>query len=147
MTRTSTADRPELAAADAVRNYLNNLFELSIRQGEALCREDFESLENLIDQKADLLRMLDVASEKLRKMGWDLHNPSTYPKEVTSSSALREAADISRKLQAHERYILGQMIAQRQLVGDRLDAILQKRLAVTGYRTHRSHGGIVDAAS
>lgn len=144
---TSTPARSGQSEASAARELLEMLFDLSNRQGDALNREDYSALEGLLTEKSDLLTKFQEAVNSLREMGWDLNNPTTYPKDSAVAATLREASDISRKLQAHERYVLGQMIVQRQLAGDRMDAILQKRMAVTGYSISRERGGIFDAAS
>ena len=134
-------------AAITAREILSDLFELSNRQADALNRENYEELDLLITKKADLLAALDNIVAGLKERGWELNNPTTYPKDSTIAAALRDAADISRRLQAHERYILGQMIVQRQFVGDRMDRIMQKRLAIAGYQAIRRRGQLIDAAS
>lgn len=146
-TTTLTTARSGQPEASAARELLEKLFNLSNRQGDALNREDYSALDELLTEKSDLLAQLQETVKGLRVMGWDLNNPTTYPKDSAVAAVLREASDISRKLQAHERYVLGQMIVQRQFAGDRMDAILQKRMAVTGYSVSRERGGIFDAAS
>jgi hypothetical protein len=122
------------------------LFNLSLAQAEALEREVYDRLEHLVAQKSVLLPLLKSAMEAAEARGWKLGDPSTFPADETCAALLRESSDLSRRLQAHEKYVLGQMLAHRSQVGERLDALMMKRQAAAGYRGPSHRGVAIDTS-
>ncbi|MBU0509634.1 hypothetical protein KKH27_12475 [bacterium] len=139
------AGRSADQAAGRTRELLRQLLILSAGQSDALDRADYSGLGAILDRKQTLLKELDAAIRDLRERGWDLQDPQTYSRDECAP-ILREAADLSRKLQAHERYLLGSLIALRDQVGERMNAVIRKRLAATGYRGIAANGAYIDAA-
>ncbi len=140
----SIEDRAALRLAAGLRGLFRELLALSARQMELLEAEDLEGLARTVERKDALLELLPPALGAARARGWELHDPSSFPRQGSCAVLLADAADLARRLQAHERYCLGQMIVRRQQVGDRLDAILEKRNAAAGYRVLPSHGVVLD---
>jgi hypothetical protein len=147
VTSSTIAARKAVKLAGALRGLLRQLFDLSTSQMEALERNDLEGLETIAARKSELLEMLPLALEAVRAQNWALHDPSTFPKDGPCASLLNEAADLSRRLQIHEKYVLGQMVARQHQVGQRLDAIMTKRNAAAGYRVPVTRGRGIDKAS
>jgi hypothetical protein len=147
VTSSTMAARKALKLAGALRGLLRELFCLSTSQMEALERNDLEGLEVIAGRKSELLEALPIALEAIRAQNWNLHDPTTYPVDGACSQILTEAADLSRRLQIHEKYVLGQLVARKNQVGDRLDSILNKRNAAAGYRVPRTRGRSIDKAS
>jgi hypothetical protein len=146
MTRSVLTERRAHRTAKALRDLFHHLFELSEQQMDTLEREDFENLESLAARKAELLTLIPRAVEEAKQYGWMLHDPSTFPSEGSCAALVREAADLARRLQAHERYVLGQMVVRKNAIGTRLDAILENRNAAAGYRVMNAHGSTIDTA-
>ena len=146
MTPALSRNRAAWRVAGSLRGVLRELFNLSLTQAEALDREDYDRLENVVAQKAVLFPVLNAAVSAAGARGWNLHDPSTYPADEECASLLRESADLSRRLQAHEKYVLGQMLARRNQVGERLDALMMKRQAAAGYRGPSHRGVTIDTS-
>jgi hypothetical protein len=140
----SREDRAALRLAAGLRGLFAELFALSTRQMELLDREDFDALEETVERKEALLQLLPPALGAARARGWELHNPASFPEGADCHALVAEAADLSRRLQAHERFCISQMLVRRQQVGDRLTAILEKRNAAAGYRVPSPYGGAID---
>jgi hypothetical protein len=147
VTSSTIAARKAVKLAGALRGLLRELFNLSTRQMEALERNDFEALESLAARKSELLEALPLALEAARAQKWVLHDPSTFPTDGPCAVILNEAADLSRRLQIHEKYVLGQLVARQGQVGQRLDSIMNKRNAAAGYRVPVTRGRGFDKAS
>jgi hypothetical protein len=130
--------------AGALHRLLKELFELSVRQMELLDRHDLELFEEVIERKAVILEVLPRALQTARDLGWSLEDPATFPIAEPCASYLYGAADLARRLQAHERYCLGQTIARRRQIGDRLALLSERRHAAAGYRVPRTRGSAVD---
>jgi hypothetical protein len=135
-----------LQTATVLRDLMRRLFTLSIRQMEMLDREDYGALEQTLTEKATLLNVLPAALEAGSRLGWKLHDPATYPTEAESAKRVCEAADLSRRLQAHERFSLSQALARRSLMDERMSALFSRRHAASGYAVPRTHGGLLDTA-
>jgi len=146
MTPASSWNRIACRTAGSLRGVLRELFNLSLTQAQALDREDYDRLEDLVAQKSALFPLLKASAGAAKARGWELHDPSTYPVDETCASLLRESADLSRRLQAHEKYVLGQMLARRNQVGERLDALMVKRQAAAGYRGPSHRGVAIDTS-
>jgi hypothetical protein len=146
MTSAPPRNRSDCRTADGLRGVLRELFDLSLAQAQALDREDYERLESLLARKSNVLPLLQTAMTAAEKRGWKINDPSTYPADETCASLLREAADLGRRLQAHEKYVLGQMLHQRNQVGERLDALVLKRQAAAGYRGLSQRGATIDTS-
>ena len=144
MTRARSKAREAYTIARALRSLLQELFTQSLRQMELLECEDYETLEEVVLKKSALLDMLPPVLEAAKSQGWQLHDPSTYPEDRTCALWIREAADLSTRLQAHEKYCLGEMITRQGRVGDRLTRLLGKRNAVAGYRVPLTRGNTVN---
>lgn len=140
----SDEDRAALRLAAGLRGLCRELLALSTRQLELLDCDDFEALADTVDRKDALLQLLPPALAAARDRGWELHDPASFPPEGSCALLLRDAADLARRLQAHERYCLSQMIARRRQVGERLVAILEKRNAAAGYRVLQTRGAVLD---
>ena len=147
VTSSTSAARKALKLAGALRGLLRELFALSTGQLEALERNDFEELETIVARKSELLEYLPVALDAARAQRWVLHDPATFPKDGPCGAVLQEASDLSRRLQLHEKYVLGQMLARRSQLGQRLDTILNRRNAAAGYRVPVTRGRSIDKAS
>jgi hypothetical protein len=130
--------------AGALHRLLKELLSLSVRQMELLDRQDLDLLEEVLDQKAVILEVLPRALQTARDLGWSLEDPATYPAAEPAASFIREAADLARRLQAHERYCLGQTIARRRQLGDRLAQLSERRHAAAGYRVPGRRGTAID---
>jgi len=146
MTRAVFIARGAQQTARALRSLLEELFSQSLKQMELLERENYAAIERLLERKAALLQMLPAVIAAARERGWDLHQPSTFPADETCARLLREAADFAVRLQAHEKYCLGEMITRRNRIGERLTVLLSKRNAASGYRVAQTRGRTVDAS-
>jgi len=146
MTASLRAARSSRRTAEALRELFRELFRLSTAQVEALDRQDFASLEETLAKKTHLLELLAPALSEAERYGWKLHDSSTFPTSDPCADALREAAELSRRLQAHERFVLGQLLTHRDHIGHRLDAVMNKRFAAAGYRVPKARGATVDTA-
>ena len=146
MTPALSRNRAAWREAGSLRGVLRELFNLSLAQAEALDREDFDRLEELVEKKSALFPLLKSASDATEARGWKLRDPSSYPAADDCAALLRESADLSRRLQAHEKYVLGQMVTRRNQVGERLDALMMKRQAAAGYRTLSHRGATIDTS-
>jgi hypothetical protein len=146
MTPTPSRRRSDCRTAESLRGILRELFDLSLAQAQALDREDYPRLETLLTRKADLFPLLQAAMSAAEKRGWSLSDPSTYPAEDGCASVLHEAAGLGRRLQAHEKYVLGQMLWRRNEVGERLNVLTLKRQALAGYRSLTRRGASIDTA-
>jgi hypothetical protein len=146
MTPASSRHRTAYRTAGSLRGVLHELFNLSLAQAEALDREDYDRLEELVAKKSTLFPLLKTAADAAEARGWKLHDPSTCPADEACAALWRESADLSRRLQAHEKYVLGQMLARRNQVGERLDALMMKRQAAAGYRAPSHRGATIDTS-
>jgi hypothetical protein len=146
MTRAVFIARGAPQSARALRSLLQELFTLSLRQMELLEQENYAALEDLLERKSALLQMLPPVVAAARERGWKLNDPSTFPADETCARLMREAADFSVRLQAHEKYCLGEMIARRSRIGERLAVLSCKRNAASGYRAALTRGRTVDAS-
>lgn len=146
MTPQPTRSLTAWKTAGSLRGVLRELFNLSLSQGEALERDDFDRLEELVEQKAALMPLLDAAIRAGASHGWKLHDSSTYPADESCRRLLSESAELGRRLQAHEKYILGQVVARKNQIGDRLDALMMKRQAAAGYRVPQHRGSTLDTS-
>lgn len=146
MTPVLSRNRAAWRAAGSLRGVLRELFNLSLAQAEALDREDYDELDSLIERKAQWIPPCDAAAKAVKSHGWNLHDPSTYPADESCAALLRDAADLSRRLQAHEKYVLRRMLMYRNDYGERLDALTMKKQAVAGYRVPTHRGSTVDTS-
>lgn len=144
MTCATPKARGAYQTARALRSLLQELFAQSLRQMELLDCEDYDRIEDVIVKKGALLQILPAALEAARRHGWQLADPSTYPEDKMCASWIRECGDLAMRLQAHEKYCLGEMIARRSRVGERLSVLLSKRNAAAGYRAPSSRGRTID---
>jgi hypothetical protein len=144
MTPASSRNRIACRMAGGLRGVLRELLDLSFAQAEALDREDYDRLEGLAARKSLYLPALKAAMCKTEKLGWKLQDPSTYPSDETCAALLRESADLSRRLQAHDKFVLAQMLVHRSRVGERLDGLMMKRQAAAGYRAPSHRGAAID---
>jgi hypothetical protein len=132
--------------ATAVRDLLRTLFALSESQLAALDREDYAAATQIAQQKEELLPLLPIGVSRLSERGWALHNTASWPLERALASVLQEASDLARRLQAHERYMMGQMVMRKNRAADRLTTILRARHAAAGYQKAAARGATVDTA-
>jgi hypothetical protein len=119
---------------------------MSTRQMELLDQENYDDLEEVLARKGVLLNMLPAAIEAGSRLGWSLANPESYPTESGCAELIAEAADLSRRLQAHERYCLSQAAVRRNQIDDRIAVMMNRRHAASGYAVPRSRGGRLDTA-
>ena len=146
MTPALSRNRAAWRVAGSLRGVLRELFNLSLTQAEALDREDYDELEVLIERKSLLLPLCEAAVKAVKLRGWNLHDPATFPADESCASLLKEAADLNRRLQAHEKYVLSQMLTRRNHYGERLDALTMKKQAAAGYRAPTHRGSTVDTS-
>ncbi|RPH95750.1 hypothetical protein EHM69_03445 [candidate division KSB1 bacterium] len=146
MTSKPTLMRAAHQTADGLRGVLQQLFALSLAQVDALEREDYRELERLIAAKAPLLQALPALLKSAEECGWKLYDPATFPADKSCAALLTEAADFSRRLQAHEKFVLGQVLARKAQMGERLSALACKRNAAAGYREPMNQGSMIDTA-
>jgi hypothetical protein len=146
MTRATSKARGAYQSARALRSLLQELFAQSLRQMELLECEDYDGLEDVVNRKGALMQMLPAALDACRAQGWNLQDPSTYPVDGPCAQWMCEAAQFSTRLQAHEKYCLGEMLARRSSVGQRLTVLLGKRSAAAGYRAPLTRGNRIDTA-
>ncbi|HEY3295788.1 MAG TPA: hypothetical protein VGL38_10135 [bacterium] len=144
MTGATFKARGAYPTARALRSLLQELFAQSLRQIELLECEDYEALDEVLTRKACLAEMLAAVLEQARKLGWELQDPSTYPVQGPCVPVIRDAAELSTRLQAHEKYCLGEMIARKSRIGERLTSLLNRRTAAAGYRIPRVRGNTID---
>jgi hypothetical protein len=143
---TSLQMRTAAREAAAVRDLLRMLFTLSENQLTALDREDYAGAAQIAQQKEELLPMLPICISRLSELGWTFQNPAAWPPGGCIAAVLQEANDLARRLQAHERYMMGQMMMRKNRAADRLTVILRTRHAAAGYQKATSRGATVDTA-
>ena len=146
MTGAMSEARGAVQSARALRSLFQELFTLSQRQMELLDSEDFHGLGDVMNRKEALLQMVPPAVAMCREHGWELDQPSTYPASGPAAGWMREAADMAIRFRAHEKYCLGEMIALRSRIGERMASLQGKRNAAAGYRVPLTRGNMVDAA-
>jgi|WetSurMetagenome_2_1015567.scaffolds.fasta_scaffold491826_2 BMFP domain-containing protein YqiC len=144
MTKSLTDQRTARQTAAAVRDLLRALMALSVEQMDAVEREDYEAANSMADRKEAYLQLLPTGIERLQQCGWYLKDASTWPTDGPCAPLVREAGDLARRLQAHERYVIGQMVARKRRIADRLDVILKKRHAAAGYQVPSERGQAID---
>jgi hypothetical protein len=132
--------------AAAVRDLFRTLFALSENQLAALDREDYAGATQIAQQKEELLPLLPICMSRMSELGWTFQNPASWLAESSVAAVLQEANDLARRLQAHERYMMGQMILRKNRAADRLTILLRTRHAAAGYQKATSHGATVDTA-
>ena len=133
-----------MTATRTLRCRLEELFAVSTDQLDALDRGDLNKLNILSDEKERLLRQVSNSMEKVRGVGCDPLNPATYPSDRQAADDLRMSGDLFRKYQAHEKYVLDQVVVRRNEIGRKLAAHTVQKLAVGGYRPPASRGRILD---
>lgn len=134
------AGRPALRAAGRLRDCLRELLTLSLEQTDAAARADHNALRTLLIRKDDLLKNLNECMEDAHRRGWNLRQPVSFSSDTVCSTILYEAADISRRLAAHERHIIGTLTAIREQIEARLNRVEKKRQAAAGYRASEASG-------
>lgn len=140
-----SAGRPAYRAAGRLRDRLQELLSLSLAQADAFHRGDQEALLKLLSRKDVLLENLNESMQEAGRWDWDLHRPESFPRDVACAKILSEAADLSRRLQAHERHIMGKLMAASEQIGNRLNNVARKRRAAVGYRISCEGGEMLNA--
>jgi hypothetical protein len=146
MTRSTSQERTARQLATTVRDLLRALMALSVRQMEAIERDDLDQALLVAEQKEALLQLLPGGVERFRQQGWNVHQPATWPPSGPCAPLVREVGDLARRLQAHERYVMGQMVIRKSRIADRLNIIMQKRHAAAGYHVPSTSGHAIDTA-
>ncbi|MDD5088422.1 MAG: hypothetical protein PHI18_06465 [bacterium] len=137
--------RPALRAAGQLRDRLRKLMALSLQQADAVQRADHDALGVLLDRKDELIGELRDSVEEMRNRGWKLRQADTFTGGIACMRILGEAADLSRRLQAHERHVIAQLASACEHVETRLQSVGRKRRAAMGYRVNRAAGKRLDA--
>lgn len=133
-----------MTAARTLRCRLEELFAVSTDQLDALDRGDLNRLSVLADEKERLLGQVSNSMDQVRGAGCDPLDPATYPLDRQAADDLRSSGDLFRRYQAHEKYVLDQVVVRRNEIGRKLAAQTVQKLAVGGYRPSAARGRVLD---
>ena len=139
------AGRSALRAAGRLRDRLRELLTLSLEQADAVRRADHDALRELLTRKDALIGELRGNVDETQHRGWNLRRPDSFSGGIACVRILGEAAELSRRLQAHERHIIGKLTVAREQIESRLNRVGQKRRAATGYRASGASGETFNA--
>ena len=135
-----------LRACEHLRDTLKELMAVSIAQLEALDRFEETALIKLVRKKETLLAALSGAVEAIKSHGWSLTDHQADPSDKRCKLVLSEAREWSRKVIAHDRYMVSQMSSRKSDVANELVRVAGKLSAVSGYRHETARGRTLDRA-
>lgn len=139
------AGRPAIRAAGRLRDCLRELLRLSLEQADVAARADHVALRTLLGRKGDVLNNLKECMTDAHRHGWNLRQPESFSSDAACSKILLEAADLSRRIAAHERHVIGTLTAIREQIESRLTRVGKKRQAAAGYRAGEASGRRLNA--